>query len=646
LTLAIRAADRCALPRKEFLNVAKKIVLVILLLVVLAVAAIGIFWERYRGDLTVELPVYPPIGNVVWLDQNWTPAQSDWFYHADQGTQTFGIPYEWFMALEQPSLSLGNPGLFSDPAYLDRFGFIPLPAKSSNAELPIGFAHGGTAEEPSGVPFLNPQTNKPMTSFGLTCAACHTGRLCYQGKTIVVDGGPALTNIKNFQKAVGLSIIYTHWVPGRFTRFAARVLGPNASADAQAALRKQFDAVYGGVTNIHKLESAVKDHTVDEGFTRLDALTRIGNTVFALGTADPATGKILYPENFLGYSAPVHYPRIWNASWFEWVQYNASIQGVMTRNAGEALGVRAIINLTGPPDKLYASSAQIGTIDELEKSLAGENPFDAQGRPCDKTPNCFKGLNSPKWPDKILPPVNAELAAKGALLYRDRCQRCHLPPVSTPEFWTAPEWSEPDADGQRLLRLHELPQEVIGTDAAQATDMKNRNVHFAAALGITDDSGKVVTSDGFGKALGKVVTNTTGYWFDHQNPPTPTAERLRMNGSRGDGVRALLIYKARPLNGVWATPPYLHNASVPNLYALLSPVSERPVTFYLGNREYDPVNVGYGTEELAGGFLFDTKIRGNSNAGHEFNNGSGPGIIGPLLSPDERRAIIEFLKTQ
>jgi hypothetical protein len=57
------------------------------------------------------------------------------------------------------------------------------------------------------------------------------------------------------------------------------------------------------------------------------------------------------------------------------------------------------------------------------------------------------------------------------------------------------------------------------------------------------------------------------------------------------------------------------------------------------------VNVGYRTDELRGGFLLDTAIRGNSNSGHEFNNGSGSGIIGPLLSPDERRALIEYLKT-
>ena len=71
----------------------------------------------------------PPIHNAVWLDQNWTTEQRDWFHHPDQGTQTFGIPYEWFMALEQPALSLTAPALLSDPQYLDRYGFIPSGAR-------------------------------------------------------------------------------------------------------------------------------------------------------------------------------------------------------------------------------------------------------------------------------------------------------------------------------------------------------------------------------------------------------------------------------------------------------------------------------------------------------------------------------------
>lgn len=578
--------------------------------------------------LTVRMPKYPTIENVVWLPQNWTAEQREWFHHADQGTQTFGIPYEWFIALEQPALSFAAPGLLSDPIYLDRYGFIPSSTDDQGKpDLPLGFAHGGQALDASGAPFLNPQTNAQMTSLGFTCAACHTGRFTYRKTTVLVDGGSALTNVRNFQKAVGLAIIYTHWVPGRFDRFAERVLGPAASEDAQAKLRRQFDDVYAQIMKVVNLENAVKRRTVDEGYTRLDALSRIGNTVFAL--------DLDHPDDFVAYSAPVHFPRIWDASWFEWIQYNGSIQQPMTRNAGEALGVRATLNFPVDKNQLPTSSVKLDTIFQIEHLLAGEIPPVA-GRG-------FTGLISPKWPEKILPPIDSKLALKGADLYQHHCKGCHLPAMSEADFWTVPQWLPANAAGERYLDLHMIDIAFVGTDPAQAEDMKNRSVIISPNISITNDSGQVVTKTDFGSALKQLVTGVVNRWYDaHATPP---AVRDQMNGFRPDGIRAPLQYKARPLNGIWATPPYLHNSSVPTLYALLSPVAERPKYFYLGNREYDPVNVGYRIDGFPGGFRFDTSVRGNSNTGHEFNNGSGKGIIGPLLKPDERLALIEYLKT-
>jgi hypothetical protein len=602
-----------------------------LIAILIVLFLVGRKWVLAQyDDFTVgELPTYPPIGNVTWLEQNWTEAQRDWFHHADQGTLTFGVPYEWFIALERPSLALRAVGLLSDPAYLDRYGFIPSSTTPGKPELPIGFAHGGQVLDALGAPWRNPQTKAEMTSVGLTCAACHTARFTYQGATILVDGGPALTNIQRFQKAFGLSIIYTHLLPGRYARFATRILGPAASEDAKSELREQFDAAYRQINNIHDLEKSVKVHSVDEGYARLDALSRIGNIVFAV--------DLDRHENFVAYSAPVHYPRIWDASWFEWVQYNGSIEQPMTRNVGEALGVGAPIKFPVAAGQVPTSSVQVNTIFQLEHLLAGGQPPTAENR--------FTGLVSPKWPDKILPPINAKLAVEGATLYQAHCKGCHLPAGSDRDFWTASQWLPANAAGERYLNLNMIDIEHVGTDPAQAEDMRNRTIAVPASLAITNDSGQVVTSDNFGSALGQLVCAVVNRWYESQVPPTPPALRDKMNGFRPDHVRAPLQYKARPLNGIWATPPYLHNGSVPNLYALLSPVAERPKTFYLGNREYDPVNVGYRMEAFPGGFKLDTSIRGNSNSGHEFNKGSGKGIIGPLLTPDERRALIEYLKT-
>src|SRR5260370_17068936 len=70
----------------------------------------------------------------------------------------------------------------------------------------------------------------------------------------------------------------------------------------------------------------------------------------------------------------------------------------------------------------------------------------------------------------------------------------------------------------------------------------------------------------------------------------------------------ILAYKGRPLTGIWATPPYLHNGSVPTLYDLLLPPEDRPKSFYLGSREFDPAKVGYVTAQSAdNSFLYPTR---------------------------------------
>ena len=134
--------------------------------------------------------------------------------------------------------------------------------------------------------------------------------------------------------------------------------------------------------------------------------------------------------------------------------------------------------------------------------------------------------------------------------------------------------------------------------------------------------------------------------IDAAGPSHPLA-----NGGRNGAHPATppLAYRARPLGGLWATPPCLHNGSVPNLYQMLVPADQRDMVFHTGGRAFDPKNVGYSTAKFDGGFEFRTDRPNdphpNSNAVHEFRNTPCKGVIGRELSDEERLAIIEYLKT-
>ncbi len=99
-------------------------------------------------------------------------------------------------------------------------------------------------------------------------------------------------------------------------------------------------------------------------------------------------------------------------------------------------------------------------------------------------------------------------------------------------------------------------------------------------------------------------------------------------------------YVAPPLDGVWITAPYLHNGSVPTIEAVLN--SRLRPTYWtrdFDNPEYDYIQVGwkYQTRDQPDGRkVYNTTLPGYGNYGHYF---------GDKLSDDERKAVIEYLKT-
>lgn len=551
-----------------------------------------------------KMPAYKPI-EVQFGKQNWSPEQRAWFYHTAQGTEL--LPYKWFFALEQPRIKLfGTVPKFSDTAYLARFGFLPDAVSPQNPDgLPVGFAKDTV---------VDPNSGETVEVVGLTCAACHTGQVEYHGNGIRIDGGSATIDLASFQTELGYAAAFAVKIPFRFDRFARTVLGDNASDAAKSKLRQKFEAFLTAGLAEKNAADAGKLYAAAGGFGRTDALGRIGNYVF---------GTELDNANLRVADAPVNFPPLWYTSWFAWVQYNASIQQPMVRNIGEAMGVRARVNLTDST-KLYRSTVNVKNLREMEGLLAG--------------PAAFTGLKSPAWPTEVFGPIDQAKAQKGAHFYKQYCQHCHLPPVDSPEIQDPKYW-EGGLEGKHFLKLNVIPLDEIGTDPREASNWAQRTT-VTDALGL----GTVTAAVGLRAVTSKIRD------MNYDALGLSAKQREEWSGFRDEGVVAPLAYRARPLSGLWSTPPFLHNGSVPSLYQMLLPADRRDKTFYVGSREFDPKNVGYSTAKFEGAFQFRTDQPndphpGNSNAGHEFRNSPGKGVIGPELSDEERWAIIEYLKT-
>lgn len=112
------------------------------------------------------------------------------------------------------------------------------------------------------------------------------------------------------------------------------------------------------------------------------------------------------------------------------------------------------------------------------------------------------------------------------------------------------------------------------------------------------------------------------------------------SGTHAGKLQASDAYIAPPLDGIWATAPYLHNGSVPTLEDLLNSL-QRPTywrrSFSTDDYNFDKVGWNYSVEGAAAdNETYNTTLPGYGNTGHTF---------GDILSDEERADLIEYLKT-
>lgn len=643
-------------------------------LAVFAAAVLIIRTNRGDGMLPPE-----SVDRVVYPDQGWGPgvetAGRQTYYYTPQGAQLKELRYSWFKNLEMP----WSKTKISSAEIMRRYGFLVDGTSPANPDgMPVGFAKT-----------FDRQLNEEVLD--LTCAACHTGQVnvTRNGTTTAlrIDGGSALhaftdAKIGHFVPTLAASLLGTLVNPFKFNRFADAVLGPTHSG-GRWALRNQMLQVAGQFGKLAWNEQIHGLVPTEEGYGRTDALARIANTVF---------GDHIQASNYAVGNAPVNYPPVWNIWKFDWVQYNASVSQPMARNIGESMGTGAKYSLLDrygnplPPDQRYRSSTLLDNLHTIELTL--------------------RKLQPPAWNEAVLGRIDPQKAARGKDLFNQHCVACHGPHIAPPALKARnsplkgpndPEWivktlcvddigTDPNtalnfydarvdltrtgltADELRAVAGRELTlstqrQRVYlegeiarltasPSTAAQAAPLKAQlgslDADMAQALSEIDPTRLRV---GAGLSYLGMMIREKAYAEKGLTP----AQKDEMDGyGILDLPQVIPSYKPRPLAGIWATAPFLHNGSVPTIYDLLSPVAERPKTFRVGSREYDPVKAGL-AQPASGFWVFDTSKDGNHNTGHEFNVGYRPwkegdppahGLIGPLLTPDERLAIIEHLKVR
>lgn len=553
-------------------------------------------------------PWNEPVTKVVYLDQNWTSQDSLRFYFTAQGSQL--IPYDWFLALEQANST--KP--FRDNENILKYRYLPQNKGPLNPDgMPVGFVAG------EGI---------SRRWLGLTCAACHTTEIRLGTTAYRVDGAPTHADVQALLADLAGAMQRTLTDTDKFDRFADSVLGANNSAanrsELKAELAKSIKLRVGyNLRNFVGYDPKQIDPVPPTRFGRLDAVDAIVNEVYWRSVRNADLDKptvVARPADAL-----VSYPCIWDTPQHDRVEWLGIAKGggpdgvfSLSRNVGEVLGVFGDFAIPDDPTLLnlgYHSSVKFSQLKDLEQLL--------------------KTLWSPLWPDDF-PKIDRVAAAKGEELYKRKlnnqksCLECHA--------------IINRSDPNRRVVAKVTP---TGTDSRAFDNFFNPTRPSGKLEGVHTNflplSPRIPAEADANTMLSNVVIGVLLGSF--KEAPPDELRRIDFSGNRPKELTANAVlppeYKGRPLNGIWATAPYLHNGSVPTLDALLRPAKDRPKTFSVGVRTFDPVKVGYLTD-VPGFPTFNVQnpdgspILGNSNAGHEY---------GTSLADEERRQLVEYLKT-
>jgi hypothetical protein len=605
-------------------------------------------------DDTMEVRFSRPDPSIVADYRNGlTPAQRETYYHLSQGSEI--LPWILLTAVDVADPGSTKPFVEN----LERYGLLPDPARDDG--LPVGLT---VSSNPFtfGIDFV-----------GITCAACHVGELRHDGKAVRIDGAPNMFNMQLFYsqaiealmaatsdraklwrtlKRLGRQDYGRYGVAAPFVRPATLVYyGANMLLH-----RDRLDARLELIAVIRAAKEQRDPKHPTSGFGRLDAFDGTRNFIFTrLRKADAGGEFAVNRANMVRLDAAVKFPPLWSRKaqplelvaayreqpqrfppvWgfkdYDWIEWTINTTTVLERNFTETLGAGATVVLDPRRTaSLFESSIPIRNMHDLEWLAYYIDP--------------------PRWPTAIFGEIKPDLAAAGEGIFRSRCAGCH-------------EYGDDRRTPNGLIRLRGMRPEEVGTDATVAVRI-SCPVPDTGALVIPPRSytaeesqllrdcagvkaGTVFTGNSFARTVQAAVDSIKQKAFAAAGIDAAQQRAMEDLDRRG-GVfwRDTLLdtrppygpYAPRPLYGIWAAAPYLHNGSVPTLYHLLLPPEQRPKTFALGKREYDPVRLGFAVDTACDqqDCVVDTTRTGDGNGGH---------LFGTDLAEPDRMALLEYLKT-
>jgi hypothetical protein len=532
--------------------------------------------------------------DITYIGNGWSQAERDQYYHLAEGSEL--IPYALVANLD--STKTGAPFLQN----MERFGFLPDRTGPAN---PLGLPVGLT------VSLSRDAARAGIEIVGFNCAACHVAELTYHGRHVRIDGAPAMVDLQAYQVEMKESLDAALKNPAKLlalivamekTRNAADTpadanTGTYASEpDLQSAGNVQ--AAPNADPSFHSVSSAAADAAkpaapgafrdrLKTDIAILKArLAHLENGKLLVDGTVPGPGRIdafdaarnlLFPQNAVKMQSPVSFPFIWN------------VPDNIGRKPEEFKWIHYDGNTNSILERNIGQALGMGAVFDpktYESTLRIGNLHQLEV--------LTHKLQPPKWPAEVLGAIDEGKAQQGEQIFNQKCAACHQDKM--------------------------IAQMQVGTDP-------NRASSFGQPVGTTP----------FPKAVAPILGSLKKRAFADDG--VSAAEQAAMDANPVIW-RATAQYLARPLNGIWATAPYLHNGSVPTLDDLLHP-DRRPAKFAVGNREFDPARIGYQGDVTVTGpniWIYDTTQPGNSNIGH-----SGE-AFGTTLPEDQKAALLEYLK--